>query len=717
MFAMSLTSFSHVNAIKISRPPPLLPSVSADCFSYHALQLQESQERRNMTEVVKSVKSLCRAEDFREDTKKIMQPYANWEKFLVPGPVSIAILGELVCISSDVDFSINKNPPSGGFQFIKYPESFRACLMQVANSGWAAFNEAHKNMDQIRLHTASVPGYVTMAVKILLQDNDELVQTLLPDQLENIATISKQCTNLAKNTEKKFNIVINLIQELLEACVNAKKIYGDELEEVKRNIEATKEKKKASDKANERATKAYEELNKHLEEAQNTYNTAINSMPSGWEVLGMNFVEGLMQGLTGMVAQSTTIIGSDQKDENKNIFATSNVFSKSGQLLKYAQSVRDFVHGNKISWSDIYDQQSEKSKTAFLKEQFEQIQKEVKDESCKEKELVANICTKAVELCAELTKIAPTGKCDDAKTKELISGIQDLFMQAHEFDSKSKSFSNTPAFTPQPPLLSKSSEKKGAGEAAVENARFRIEQSRAQLEKMREAQKQSLENLEKNQKELTEILITLRSCEVKEIDFTTTIKMLVKGLDAMGRVKEQWEKMVRFFQMISSIIETCLSTSLNNFVKTSEKSLEKKLSYDTRMFQKDLIYQQAFHASNVASLVNMISGTYVEISEKHLMDRVSSLGKLMALDPKSEGFVSERLKLQKGCDEAQEAIKTLVSENCETYDKKTKQRFETIQRELNAVLPPASEKETEKLRSITAAAFKDLSTDDANQFC
>ncbi|KPP56354.1 hypothetical protein Z043_126038, partial [Scleropages formosus] len=210
-----------------------------------------------------------------------------------------------------------------------------------------------------------------------------------------------------------------------------------------------------------------------------------------------------------------------------------------------------------------------------------------------------------------------------------------------EFDSKNKSFSNTPAFTPLPPLLSKSSEKKRAGEAAVENARFRIEQSRAQMEKMREAQKHSLENLEKNQKELIEILISLRNCEVKEIDFTTTIKILV----------------------------------------------------------------------------SMISGTYVEISEKHLMDRVSSLGKLMALDPKSEGFLTERQKLQKGCDEAQEAIKTLVCQNCETYIKKTKQRFETIERELNAVLPPASETEIEKLRSITAAAFKELSTEDANQFC
>ncbi|KAK3508176.1 hypothetical protein QTP70_015961 [Hemibagrus guttatus] len=84
----------------------------------------------------------------------------------------------------------------------------------------------------------------------------------------------------------------------------------------------------------------------------------------------------------------------------------------------------------------------------------------------------------------------------------------------------------------------------------------------------------SVENMEKNQKELTEILITMRNCEVKEIDFNTTIEMLVKGMDAMGRVKEQWEKMI------------CSTV-------------------------------KPFKASNIASLVNMISGTYTEVSSKH----------------------------------------------------------------------------------------------------
>lgn len=104
------------------------------------------------SKISKTSQSLTTAEDMRNQTKLIMQPYANWEEYLTPAPLSIAIMGGLVFISSSTDFSININAPKNGYEFIKYHDSFRACLLQVCNSGWWAFNEAHKSMDQIRLH-------------------------------------------------------------------------------------------------------------------------------------------------------------------------------------------------------------------------------------------------------------------------------------------------------------------------------------------------------------------------------------------------------------------------------------------------------------------------------------------------------------------------------------------------------------------------------------
>ena len=34
-------------------------------------------------------------------------------------------------ISTETDFDLSNKPPHGGFQYLRHPESFRACLVQV----------------------------------------------------------------------------------------------------------------------------------------------------------------------------------------------------------------------------------------------------------------------------------------------------------------------------------------------------------------------------------------------------------------------------------------------------------------------------------------------------------------------------------------------------------------------------------------------------------
>ncbi|XP_043116118.1 uncharacterized protein LOC122359944 [Puntigrus tetrazona] len=215
-----------------------------------------------------------------------------------------------------------------------------------------------------------------------------------------------------------------------------------------------------------------------------------------------------------------------------------------------------------------------------------------------------------IEICDQISICAPDGKCDEQNSKETIKAVLDLIESAHIFYRRSKDKTYFPASAPTPPMMfkeGKTSENISAPQRATETARFRIEQSRAPLNKTQENYEKCLENLENNEKELTEILVALKNGKLKEIDFKTTIQMLIKGMDAMGRVKEQWEKMVRFFQMVSNIVKTSLSTTLTNFVSTSEKT--QALSYNAKLYSKDLLYIQAFQACNIASLVHRISET------------------------------------------------------------------------------------------------------------
>uniref|UniRef100_A0A8C1KZ81 Uncharacterized protein n=2 Tax=Cyprinus carpio TaxID=7962 RepID=A0A8C1KZ81_CYPCA len=679
--------------------------------------------------ISKSTQSLTTAEDMRNQTKLIMQPYANWEEYLTPAPLSIAIMGELVFISSSTDFSINKNPPEGGYKFIKYPDSFRACLMQVCNSGWHAFNEAHTSMDQIRLHTAQVPDYMKTAVKILFQGDDEVVKAHLPDQLDNIRVIADECLKLSDATEKHFTDVINIIQELLEACVNAEHFYGEEMEEVKKKLEESKLREQSAKYARERTQKAVSGIEKELEKAHENYQEAVDSLPSGWEMIGMDLVGGITQSITGLISGVASFITQPvnlmcsattkmadtlnyirDQESTRDLVAEINAYSKSAEILNCVQNIQQLMNVDSeddIDWTKLYDQKNKCTKSDFIKGQFKRITDDLKDiPSCPARKQAKALCKSGMEICSQLEKYAPDGKCDKDKSTEIIQEVLDLIKSAHIFDCKSKDITNSPAIFPTPPMMFKEqnkSENTSSSQRATENARYKIEQSRAQLNKTRETYEKCVENLEKNQKELTDILVTMRNCKVKEIDFKTTIEMLVKGMDAMGRVKEQWEKMVHFFQMVSNIVKTTLSKTLKNFVSASEKT--QALSYNAKLFSKDLLYTQAFQACNIASLVHMISGTYTDVSSKYLMDRVSSLGKLMAMNKSKPEFEQERTLLQNGCDEAQKGILMLVLQNKEEYDQKSTARLERIDREFLAILPAAPPEQIKSIQEIVQTVF------------
>ncbi|XP_059423007.1 uncharacterized protein LOC132157724 [Carassius carassius] len=682
--------------------------------------------------ISKSTQSLTTAEDMRNQTKIMMQPYANWEEYLTPAPLSIAILGELVFISSSIDFSINKNPPKDGYKFIKYPDSFRACLMQVCNSGWWAFNEAHTSMDQIRLHTAQVPDYMKTAVKILFQGNDEVVKTHLPDQLDNIRIIADECLKLSDATEKRFTDVIKIIQELLEACVNAKHFYGEEMEKIKKKLEESKLREQSAQETKKRTEKAVSAMEKQLDEAHESYKKALDSLPGGWNMIGMDLVGGITQSITGLIngltsaiihpvrnaCSATTKIADTwshirDPESERDVVAEINAYSKSAEILKCVQNIQQLMNvesdDDDIDWKKLYDQKNKCTESDFINRQFKRITDNLKKiPNCPAKKQAQKLCKKGMEICSQLEKYAPDGKCDKDKSAKIIQDVLDLIESTQIFDCKSKDITNSPAIAPTPPMMHREgnkSENMSPSQRATENARFSIEQNRAQLNKTRESYEKYVENFEKNQKELNEILVTMRNCELKEIDFNTTIQMLVKGMDAMGRVKEQWEKMVHFFQMVSNIVKTSLSKTLTNFVSTSEKT--QALTYNAKLFSKDLLYTQAFQASNIASLVHMISATYTDVSSKYLMDRVSSLGKLMAMDTSNPAFVHEQQQLRNGCDEAQKGILMLVMKNKDEYDKKSIARLEKIDRELLAILPAAPPEKINRIDEAIQAGFNE----------
>ena len=78
-------------------------------------------------------KKLTRGADLKDDALLMMEPYNNWEEKIMPAPYAIAILGQLIVISSMSDFPLTA--PKDGFKYVQWPDSFRASLAQVSGEG------------------------------------------------------------------------------------------------------------------------------------------------------------------------------------------------------------------------------------------------------------------------------------------------------------------------------------------------------------------------------------------------------------------------------------------------------------------------------------------------------------------------------------------------------------------------------------------------------
>ncbi|KAJ1212922.1 hypothetical protein NDU88_000565 [Pleurodeles waltl] len=657
-------------------------------------------------------RSVTKAEKVRQQTEITMKPYANWEEFLMPAPISIAILGELAAISSaGGDFSINLNPPEKGFTHMKYPESFAATLMQVCNKAWVSFSTANKNMDQIRLLTGSMPGATRDIVKILFQKTT-IVNALLPQRLQAFLSVSNECTSLAQSVEASFASTIHLIQEVLEACLNSKKGYEKKLTDVKIALEQLAVREASANKSLQMAEEFKKFTQTQLNDASEAYKNAVKNVPSVWDTLSANYVGGILDALSfssnNVVPSSTDTdrpAGAADTSNVKSTQATKNICSKSNQMTAITEALRKVFGSSKetINMKVVYDEREQSVTTNYVKGLALSLKEDIADEDeCKVQTIMDAVLQSVITVCEDLETAALSNKTDESHLKLLAQKLNSVISRSLKVDSHCKSATDSQPLQQKPPNAASTQGRVGIGTQTAQMAQARVKQSLLQLQRTEDTFKESFENLKKENDKLTLILVEMRSHKLEKIDFETAKNMLIKGLDALGKVKEQWEKMIRFFQMITNLIESCLSKDVNELVQ-SAKSVQSIPNYSSEAFVKDMLYNQAFKVSNIAHLVNMISSTYCEVSQRYLMDRVSALGRLLTMTPSNPEFQIEREKLQSGCTEAQKSIQDLVISKKQEFDISLEGRVEEINCQLGAAIPPLPAEEKKAIDEVVKA--------------
>ncbi|XP_059841406.1 uncharacterized protein LOC132402555 isoform X2 [Hypanus sabinus] len=704
-----------------------------------------------------------RAEEVRRDSQLLMQPYANWEEFLVPAPTAVAILGELIALSSASDFPLNRHNPERQYQHLRYPESFRACLAQLSNQGWKTFNLAHKNMDQIRLHSQSVPEHTRAALHTLLRGDGAALARLLPRQLGSIRAVAGECRTLAHEVEGAFLSVTDLIHELLEACTSARGAYEAEVEEARRVLEGAQQRRETLEGERRWAEEYLTRMTREVEEAEYSYRSAVDRAPSEWGVLGMmavensisvvsNLVSGFLSTVTAdPVSLSTTVVETlanvgnaiAEKVRNKEGDApqpppqpqppvSSRLLSSSTELMVASMKLRELLSPEAQLGPDSLREPDtgqasrrifQRVEAELSREEMEEGEHEDGQEEGGPRQAALALCHRGIGVCQQLEELCGSPKPSEEQLARAAAAIGHLYSKVLKFSAGCLA-AGSPVLTPSAPNLSRlvqstDPEDKTMVQTLVTQARLRVENARTQLESTRSEYERSFESLKQSNRELDQVVERMRRCQVAEVDFGTTLKMLAQGLEALSRVREQWTKMIHFFEMVSNLIRVCLDKSLQMFAAQSE-DVQELQNYSQQQLVRDLVYAQAFQASNISCLVHMISSTYVDVSSCFLMERITQLGRLITLDPEDPRFVPERQKLQQGCDDARRMIMERVLSSRQEFEQRVQQRIEAIEKGLRASLPPASPQEQQAIESSLAqpahSIFQEISQEEEDQW-
>ena len=699
-----------------------------------------------MADIDKSLDSITKGIDKKNDALMMMSPECNWGQFLTPAPFAIAILGDLLLISTDTDFSLEENSPAAGFKLLNYPSSFRACLVQVTNEGWTAFNTAHTNMDQIRLQCSNVDGHVKNAVTFLLQGTPIEVEKILPMSLSKIQKVADDCLLLVSEVERGFVGLMSLIAELLEASTNTKGVFEKKRKETETAIQiATTHKARLEDDV-EDSKKRLTTLNAEVADAQTEFKEAINSIPSGGELLGLMAGEALVDGIRTIITVGTQLLSKCSIDKSQGgtsqpstssvsqtepsaentdeLLSKQNVYKQVGFIYRYI-CILDSLSTGKIDenskpspdWTRIASEGTYviKSLQATLSDV------DVEKNSGQLRMRVSLICDEAISVCTELKNISKnlTVSNDDSKVVNLVSRVNSLKIKAQTLDAEARKGLGTNPLDRKSPYLSQvpaQSTSTSVAQAAAENARYRTNLAKETLKDAKLRQEKSSDELGKSNEKITQVLIDMTKLNIEKVDFDSIRETLVKGINALAELREQWGKLVRFFQMVSNIIKVCLNTSLKEFVDQVKIGRDLKmgdLSVPLSNIFRDVIFEQASKSSQISFVVYTIADAYVQISNKHVMDQITALGRLIALDSTKDKqkIALERNKLFSGCQQAQNSIREIVMRAKDEFTANVDARIAKIS-EIEAKLPAIDPKKEQEIQDSVSKGFTGGNVDD-----
>ncbi|KNE63313.1 hypothetical protein AMAG_08452 [Allomyces macrogynus ATCC 38327] len=672
-----------------------------------------------------AVSSLSKPSQRARDNALQLAVDAPWEDYLSPAPMCIAILGQLQLVATKRDFSIRDSAPTGGFQHIKYPDSFRACLVQVTNNGWRAFNTAHTKMNQVKLLSGGMPDKIETIFKILVVGSIEEVQQVLPLVLSSVSRDAQQCETLAKAVDAEFLAVMELTSELLEVCTNQKGLSEQKLQQAESTLAANKILTEQLAKQEKEQAERVKDLKEASKKAEELFNETVKKMPSGWDIIGMNIVESLGKTVTNAVGNLVNLSipamigkltngksggssggpqGGQQGGQQGNQVpaAIDKALDVADQLLGAvtALAALDPRTGNlKDAKPDApgADPQAATKGPAYIVTILADTIRTLttlnpQSDVAKDEIDIAN---KATAVANRLQKVATQLNKEDVEIQKITAEAQALLdrQQAYGILARvSRSRDLAPTSTPGQYQTVANNQGLSAGEQAQKNWQMAMEATQQAVKETNQRYDAQTKSLQELQMRHAELMAEMAKIDVQKINFVDIIEVLKQGITALAELRVQWQSLCRFFSNLAAIIETC-NGQIKYLTAMADEYANMRLSNGSSLaaLGRDLIYNLCVQSDAVARVVTMISGSYVDVSTKYIMTPLAQLSKIAALDAGKDADAIRKLQqdLLANMTASHAAIVDDVVEQKKGFKREIEARAKQVDQALGSLLPPA----------------------------
>ncbi|KAI1784673.1 hypothetical protein LXA43DRAFT_194926 [Ganoderma leucocontextum] len=646
---------------------------------------------------------------------------------LVPAPMTVSILGQLTIVATATDFKLVV--PKNGFEYARYPDSFRATIMQLVNAGARALNQSYVNFDEINKRCGTVPLAVNDIIQLLVghkdntpEQNDMAVQRHLPRQVESLKKTIEACLAKAKETDKTFNELLALTMEIHESCAatqgeNESQIREAELRKayLQKEEEAAKEMKRIGQEALEQARAEYAD-------AQKMFNDAVTSVPSGWELLALDLVDtltntlvvGLNSFITSRVpgppppSQGSTVPPSSGAPVAPNMSdVTDPGYRKAPVLRTCAERLYTLLTVNadgQLDWDSI---KSPKSGGCLdIGVQCDEVIKSLQYDNRNAGDATTTaigLAKKGKELANTAGDIVPPGSPGSVEqvTKDTSTWRDEVVKFASKADLKLNApLLNHNVFT-SPPSNDQYAGSKA--DAAMQAAQYKIAITQAQLNASRESSKAATDKLMEVNGQLGHLMAELAKIDVQKQNWKEIADILRKAISFLCELKTYLNSLVHFFDWVYNFVSLSFKGAADQFITVVKDTggIEDQ-PRDSRMKQvngvtldawsREAIYKHALSTAKLSKVVQHVSGMYVTLYNKDVHPGVNMLLRMGGLVGANDANAVAKAgrDIQDWAQAANDHIVELIAERMQANEADIEKRMGELENSFGVILPKSS---------------------------